>query len=146
MTIVEREEKYLLMLRRATLGFARLLLVLSAVALIGGIGMYAWAEFNEAGVTAFTLKTSALMAGYAAATLFACFLLLMLVFVFIKIEVDLRDIRNAIKEDHAIVQPLVGAEEMQQTLPSFVDARPQKGIIYTDSELEAMRSAGGKGH
>jgi hypothetical protein len=48
MTIVEREEKYLLMLRRATLGFARLLLVLSAVALIGGIGLYAWAEFSAA--------------------------------------------------------------------------------------------------
>jgi hypothetical protein len=46
MTIVEREEKYLLMLRRATLGFARLLLVLSLVALVGGIGMYVWAEFS----------------------------------------------------------------------------------------------------
>jgi hypothetical protein len=46
MTIVEQEEKYLLMLRRATLGFARLLLVLSALALIGGVGMYAWAEFS----------------------------------------------------------------------------------------------------
>jgi|SRR5476651_1544320 hypothetical protein len=56
----------------------------------------------------------------------------------IKIEVDLRDIRNAIKGDHA--------EDMQQTLPSFVDAKPQKGIFYTDSELEAMRSAGGRGH
>jgi hypothetical protein len=33
---------------------------------------------------------------------------------------------------------------MQRTLPSFVDARPQKGIFYTDSELEAMRLAAAK--
>jgi hypothetical protein len=46
MTIVEREEKYLLMLRRATLGFARLLLGLAALALIAGICMYAWAEIS----------------------------------------------------------------------------------------------------
>jgi hypothetical protein len=44
------------------------------------------------------------MAGYASAAMFACFLLLTLVFVFIKIEVDLRDIRNGMKENHAIVQ------------------------------------------
>jgi hypothetical protein len=59
---------------------------------------------DEALATAVTQKTSAVMAGYASAALFACFLLLMLVFVFIKIEVDLRDIRNGIKENHAIVQ------------------------------------------
>jgi len=46
MTIVEREEKYLLMLRRATLGFARLLLGLACLALIAGICMYAWAEIT----------------------------------------------------------------------------------------------------
>jgi len=60
--------------------------------------------YDEALATAVTLKTSALMAGYASAALFACFLLLMLVFVFIKIEVDLRDIRNGIKESHAPAQ------------------------------------------
>jgi hypothetical protein len=96
---------------------------------------------DDALATAVTLKTSGLMVGYASAGLFSCFLLLMLVFVFIKIEVDLRDIRDGIKGNHARVQPLVGAEEMQRTLPSFVDARPQKSIIYTKSELEAMRSA-----
>jgi hypothetical protein len=60
--------------------------------------------YDEALATAVTLKASAVMAGYASAVLFACFLLLMLVFVFIKIEVDLRDIRNGLKENHAILQ------------------------------------------
>jgi hypothetical protein len=94
---------------------------------------------DETLVKAAALKVGAITALSVSGSLFACFLLLMLVFVFIKIEVDLRDIRNAIKED-----PLVGAKEMQRTLPSFVDARPQKGISYTDSELEAMRSAAGR--
>ena len=43
---------------------------------------------DEALATAVTLKASAVMAGYASAALFACFLLLMLVFVFIKLEVE----------------------------------------------------------
>jgi hypothetical protein len=60
---------------------------------------------DEALAAAVTLKASAVMASYTSAILFTCFLLLMLVFVFIKIEVDLRDIRNGIKENHAIVQP-----------------------------------------
>ena len=60
---------------------------------------------DEALATAVTLKTSAVMAGYLSAALFACFLLLMLVFVFIKIEVDLRDIKDGIKGNHASVQP-----------------------------------------
>jgi hypothetical protein len=46
MTLVEREERYLLMLRRAALGFARLLLVLACLALVTGVCMYGWAEFT----------------------------------------------------------------------------------------------------
>ena len=44
MTIVAREEKYLMMLRRATLGMARLLLVLATLALVVGGAVYIWAS------------------------------------------------------------------------------------------------------
>ena len=55
MTIVEREEKYLLMLRRAASGFARLLLGLACLALIAGICTHGGAEFT--GSRAFDLPS-----------------------------------------------------------------------------------------
>ena len=33
--------------------------------------------------------------------------------------------------------------ERQDNVPSFVDARPKKGVVYTESELEAMKGTEG---
>ena len=62
-------------------------------------------SYDETLVKAAALKVGAITALSVAGSLFAAFLALMLVFVFIKIEVDLRDIRDGIKGNHASVQP-----------------------------------------
>lgn len=43
--IKAREKKYLFILRRWALGVARLLLVMAALSLIAGVGLYGWASF-----------------------------------------------------------------------------------------------------
>ena len=60
MTVVEREERYLMMLRRAVLGFARLLLVLAALALVAAVGLYAWSKISS---SQFTLPVKSVLVG-----------------------------------------------------------------------------------
>ena len=63
------------------------------------------AAYDEALVKAAALKVTAVTASCVSGFLFASFLALMLVFVFIKIEVDLRDIRESLRENQASAQP-----------------------------------------
>ena len=102
MDLREREEKYLNTLRRYVISLARLLLflaiaclVLAAISFAVTIAQQAGVEMpSETGMLA-ALGTAGLLS--ASAWLFGMFLMVMFVFLFIKIELDLRDIRDAVR-------------------------------------------------